>query len=184
MEDMEHEAERLQRIIDNLLVLARFEAGKELPTEPLLVRRAIVNVIEAYRRRMGGREISVSIGDDVVPVASEETYFEQVLHNLIGNAAKYSPPGAPIDVQAEREGDEVVVLVLDRGSGISEEDTTQIFEPFFRSRRTAGQAGGAGLGLAVCKRLVEAQGGRIWARPREGGGSEFGFALPAFPDFT
>jgi signal transduction histidine kinase len=80
---------------------------------------------------------------------------------------------------ADAEGDEVVVRVCDHGVGITDEEAAQIFKPFFRSTRTAASAPGAGLGLAVCMRLIEAQGGRIWASARPGGGTEFGFALRA-----
>jgi two-component system, OmpR family, sensor histidine kinase KdpD len=115
-------------------------------------------------------------------VAAEPNYLEQILQNLISNAIKYSPPGSPIDIQARREEGCVAISVLDRGSGIAPEEMERIFEPFFRSSSTAGQAAGIGLGLSVCKRLVDAQGGELWARPREGGGTEIGFSLPMYED--
>jgi len=105
-----------------------------------------------------------------------------VMQNLISNALKYTPPDTELEVRARNAGDMVSVSVLDRGMGISPEDLERIFEPFFRSRRTSAQASGVGLGLSVCKRLVEAQGGRMWARAREGGGTEIGFSLPAYLD--
>jgi two-component system sensor histidine kinase KdpD len=109
---------------------------------------------------------------------AEPTYIRQVLHNLITNADKYSPSGLPIDVEAHADDDDVRVCVLDRGPGVPPDEIDQIFGSFYRSERTARTATGKGLGLTVCKRLVEAMGGVVWARPRDGGGLEVGFSLP------
>ena len=79
---------------------------------------------------------------------------------------------------ARREGDELLFSVLDRGKGFSAEEADKLFTPFYRSPSARARAAGVGIGLAVCKRLIEAQGGRMWARPREGGGADIGFALP------
>ena len=114
----------------------------------------------------------------ISPVNADPTNFQHVLENLLSNAVKYSPPGSPIDLVMERREDELVISVLDRGKGITNEEATRIFEPFYRSKRTSHVTAGAGVGLAVCRRLAEAQGGRIWAQPREGGGSAFSIALP------
>ena len=93
-------------------------------------------------------------------------------------SAKSSPPAEPIEVRLRRAGDHVEASVLDRGPGIPEDEVNAIFQPFYRSPITSGKALGLGLGLAVCKRLIEIQGGHIWVAPRKGGGSEFAFALP------
>jgi K+-sensing histidine kinase KdpD len=85
-------------------------------------------------------------------------------------------------IEIERSSDEVTIKVLDEGIGISS-DTDRIFEPFYRSESAVIRAEGLGIGLTVCKRLVEAQNGRMWAQPRASGGSEFGFALPILPDY-
>jgi two-component system sensor histidine kinase KdpD len=98
----------------------------------------------------------------------------------VGNAVKYSPPASAIDGVVQRCGAGASVSVQDRGFGISEDEANRIFERFYRSDRTSRLASGAGLGLAVCKRLVEAMSGRIWATPREGGGLEVGFSLPPY----
>ncbi|HZP57271.1 MAG TPA: PAS domain-containing protein [Dehalococcoidia bacterium] len=177
LRDIEQEAERLHRIIDNMLVLARIESGRPLETEPLLLHRLIAHVASRHRERHPGRTVRLDVPAVLPPVIGEPTYFEQVLGNLLNNAEKYSPAEQPIDVQARHEGDQVFVAVRDRGSGIAPEDAEQIFETFYRARSTAGKVSGAGIGLAVCKRLVEAQGGTISARPRDGGGAEFTFSL-------
>jgi|GEM_PF-501682 len=178
LDDIRGEAQRLQRLVENMLVLAGVEGRGEIETEPLLVQRVIPRIVAAHLARHPSREVITDFEPNLEPVEASPTYFDQVLGNLLSNAEKYSPAGAPIEVTA-RSGDGVVeVRVLDRGAGISDEEIEHIFRPFYRSKRTAGSAQGAGLGLAVCKRLVEAQGGRIWAKRREGGGTEFGFALP------
>ena len=104
------------------------------------------------------------------------------MRNLLANAAKYSPAGAIVEVSAEREGEEISVRVLDRGPGIRGEDPERLFSLFYRAPSTASQASGAGIGLFVCDQLIRAMGGRLWAQAREGGGSEFGFALRRYAD--
>lgn len=176
--DIEAEAQRLQGIIDNMFVLARIEAGGEIATEPILVRHVIDSAVSAHRIRFPGRKIVSRVPDTLEPAMAEQVYVDQVVRNLLNNAEKYSPPESAVEIEATMEGDDIAVRVLDRGSGIDMSEAEQIFTAFYRSSRTALHASGTGIGLAVCKRLVEAQAGRIWARSREGGGAEFGFTLP------
>ena len=183
LSDIRGEAERLHRIIDNLLVLARLEQGKTLEREPMLVRRVVELVVTAHRRAFPFREVIVRFDLPPTPVLGSPQYLEQTLRNLIGNAEKYSPRDRPITVEASRDGGDFVVRVLDEGPGVREEEIDSLFTPFYRSGATASMAHGVGIGLAVCKRLIEAQGGRVWARRRSAeGGSEFGFALPIVND--
>ena len=177
--DIQAEAERLQRLIENMLTLSRIESQAQVAPEPVLLQRALPGIVS---RQVVSRPIQVDIPDDLAPVAADPLYIEQVVRNLISNAAKYSPAGSAIDVRARNEGQLVSVSVLDRGAGVAPDEMTRIFEPFFRSRKTSAQAAGAGLGLSVCKRLIEALGGHMWARMRAGGGTEVGFSLPAYTD--
>ena len=120
---------------------------------------------------------------DLRAVSGDDTSIRQVVRNLLSNAGKYST-GASRDVlvRLEAEGEGVTVRVLDRGAGLSDDTLTHLFSPFFRAPSTAAVASGAGIGLYVCHRLVDAMGGRMWARRRDGGGSEFGFWLPAYEE--
>jgi signal transduction histidine kinase len=113
-----------------------------------------------------------------VVVEADRTFLELVIENLLSNADKYSPPGVSVDVVLHIEGDEARVRVLDRGIGMDDAEASRLFTPFYRTERGQKFANGIGVGLAACKRVVETLGGRIWASPREGGGSELGFALP------
>jgi signal transduction histidine kinase len=180
IEDVEAEADRLHRLVEDLLVLSRAERGAmEVEGEPLGMVRILRRVIDAERPRMPGRAIQLQASEGLPLVIGEETYVEQVVRNLLTNAAKYSEPDAPIVVVVEALDDEVVTRVRDEGIGISEGDATRVFELFFRSSSATRMAGGAGIGLFVSRQLVEAMGGRIWAAPGSPSGTEVGFALPA-----
>lgn len=180
--DIHDEADRLHRIIDNLLVLARLEQGGQLEREPLLVRRLVERIVHEHQRRHPYRPINVRAEVGPTPIVAEPSYIEQVLRNLLSNAEKYSAPTMAIDVVIARTGDELELAVLDRGSGFPEDEADRLFTPFYRSPTAAMRADGVGIGLAVCKRLIEALGGRVWARRRDGGGADIGFALPAVID--
>jgi len=112
-------------------------------------------------------------------------YVEQVVQNLLSNAAKYSSPGSEIRVVVAHDGDhadELEVRVLDEGIGLPDVSPETLFDLFYRAPGAARQASGAGIGLFVCRQLIESMHGRMWARRREPEGSEFGFALPVFEE--
>jgi len=180
VDDISEEAERLLRLVDDLLVLAHFDEGIYLVQEPSLLQRAVPDVVERERRRWPGIEIELRMQPDLPVVTGDQTSVQQVVRNLVSNAAKYGL-GMPVVVELD-EGDEpgVVARVLDQGPGVTPEETEALFRPFFRSTRTARASSGAGIGLYVCRRLVEAMGGHIWAQRRASGGSEFGFWLPEY----
>jgi two-component system sensor histidine kinase KdpD len=175
--DISVEAQRLNRIIGNLLVLARLRGGQELDTEPVILQQAIDATVAQHRLRYPDRAVSVTSAKVTAPVLGHELSVEQVLENLLSNAEKYSPPGETIDVVLEQGDGEQSVRVSDRGIGIQGGQGWP-FEAFHRSPEATAMNGGIGIGLTVCKRLVEAQGGTIWARNRKGGGAEFWFTLP------
>ena len=181
LSDIEQESERLFRMVEDLLALARMELGQGVvTTEPVLAQRVVEKVTSAFAQRRPGRPLKVKIDGELPPVAAQPTYLEQVLRNMLTNADKYSPDGSPIEVTAHQVNGTVEISVLDHGVGIAEDEAEMIFERFYRSDKTSGRAKGMGLGLTVCKRLVEAQSGQVWARPKLDGGLEVGFQLPAY----
>jgi signal transduction histidine kinase len=177
--DIRTEAERLNRLAENMLLLARAGARAPVPTEPVILQRTIAEVAFDQRKSSSDRCIVVSVKPTGLLAEAQPEYLRQVLQNLVGNAEKYSAPHQPIDIRARRHGEEVRISVLDRGPGIDPAEAEIIFQPFYRSPRTATKVAGSGIGLAVCKLLVQAQSGSISARPRRGGGSVFSFSLPA-----
>jgi PAS domain S-box-containing protein len=178
--DIEAEAERLYRLVEDLVVLTKSEAlTLETGREPLLVQRLLPRLVAAEARRWPTLEFSVECASDLAPVMAEPTYIEQVVRNLLTNAAKYGGAAGLVEVTATAgDDDEVVVRVMDRGPGFPEEEAGRLFDIYYRSPQVARRAAGAGIGLFVCKALIDAMAGRIWARERPGGGAEFGFALP------
>jgi two-component system sensor histidine kinase KdpD len=173
------DSERLRRLIEDLLVLARVELGDEVLTEPVLVQWAIQGQIEVLARRHPARKVNLSLSDGLPPVLASPTYLEQVLRNLLDNAVKYSPRDSAIEITAHSTDGVLAVTVASAGDEIPEAEVARLFERFYRSRRDGARNSGAGIGLTVCRRLVEAQGGAIWAEPREGGGLRVSFSLPS-----
>jgi K+-sensing histidine kinase KdpD len=181
--DVEEEADRLYRLVEDLLVLTRLERGSlEVGVEPVHLRHLITRIVAAEQARWPVTRFLVRHDGATHLAKGEETYVEQVLRNLLANAAKYSPPGSTVQVVLEPRDGEIAIRVLDEGPGIEAGEIDQLFTLFYRSPRTAAKASGAGIGLFVCNRLVMAMGGRTWARRRRGVGSEFGFALKHYED--
>ena len=179
---IEEEADRLNRFVADLLDLSRL-AGGALAVAPEIT--AAEDVVGAALQRvsgtLAGREVHASV-DPREPLLLGRFDFVhalRVLVNLIENALKYSPPGAPVEVVARRTGDLLELAVCDRGPGVPPDERERIFEPFYRSAGRPPDAGSAGLGLSIARRLAEAQGGRLRYEPREGGGSLFVFSVPA-----
>lgn len=174
------EAERLAGLIDDLLVLSRSQGGRvTFEPEPILVQHAITEVITSEVARFPRVRFVTELDRDLPPAEGDGTFLLQVLRNIIGNAAKYGPTsGSTVTVVARASDGMVEVVVRDEGPGFDPEDADRLFDIFFRSSRTARARAGSGIGLFVSRTLVEAMHGRIWARLRPEGGSEFGFALP------
>ncbi len=175
--DIEIEADRLYRIVEDLVALSRMEHGIEINGEPLLLQRIVPAVVAQEARRWSTIEFETDLPPGLPVVTGERTYVEQVLRNLLSNAAKYGGPGL-VTVAGAADANEVAITVLDRGAGLDGSDSERLFDLYYRSPSTAGRVAGGGIGLFVCRGLVTAMGGRIWARPRENGGAEFGFSLP------
>jgi K+-sensing histidine kinase KdpD len=178
--DIREEAERLNRLVENMLLLARAGGQAPIPTEPVLLERVLADVTSEHHKRFVQREVAVSIKPAGLMAEAQPDYTKQVIQNLLGNAEKYSPADQKIDVRVRCSGlNEMKISILDRGPGVPIAESEIIFQAFYRSDRTSTTVAGAGIGLAVCKLLVQAQSGRIWMQPRRGGGSVFAFTLPA-----
>jgi two-component system sensor histidine kinase KdpD len=177
-ETIHEEAQRLDRLVRNLLDMTRLASGavhvaKEWQAIEGVVGAALGRLAEPLR----GRSVEVRISPALPSVPIDDLLIEQALINLLENAAKYTPQGTPLELSADAADGTVVVALADRGPGIPGELMDRIFEKFYRLPRE-GAGGGGGLGLAICRGIVEAHGGRIWAENREGGGAVFRFALP------
>jgi K+-sensing histidine kinase KdpD len=183
LRDVRDEAERLNLLIEDLLVLSRSERGRiEAAVEPVEPRRVLRRVVAVEATRWPLIRFTTHFDEDLPVVAGEDVYVEQVTRNLLANAAKYGPAGGAVVVSAEQVGDEVLIRVLDEGPGLGSVDMDRLFDLFYRASKTARKASGSGIGLFVCARLVEAMGGRMWAHDRPEGGAEFGFALRIFDE--
>jgi PAS domain S-box-containing protein len=180
LEDVRAESERLHRLVEDLLVLSRVERGRlVIEAEPLEPRRLLERIAAHEAVELPSIQIVLDLAEDLPIVAGEATYVEQIMRNLLGNAAKYTRRGTPVTVSAQREGDEVVVRVIDAGPGIPAGSAERLFELFYRDPESARTVSGSGIGLFICASLVQAMGGRIWAHRRPEGGSEFGFTMHA-----
>jgi two-component system sensor histidine kinase KdpD len=172
------EAERLNRLVTNLLEMTRLEAGAlKVHKEPQGLVEVIGPVLQRLSRQLTSREVRVDLPADLPLVPLDDLLIQQVLTNLVENAAKYTPADSPIEIAASIHNDAVVISVADRGPGLKQEDRERVFEKFFRST-TNGIRSGVGLGLAICRGIVELHGGRIWAENRPQGGAIFRFTLP------
>ena len=179
---IEHEADRLNRLVGNLLDMSRIEEGALKPEkEEFALVTLIQDVLDRLSPLLEGRDVHTILPDDLLLVEVDYLQIDQVLTNLLENAVRYTPPGSPIEVRARLDGDEIVVSVADRGPGIPPANLERVFDKFYRviqGQHPANYPTGSGLGLAVCKGLVEAHGGRIWAALREGGGLVITMTLP------
>ena len=175
---IEEETDRLTLMVGNLLDLSRIEGGALRPDRDWQdIGELIDDVVRQVRRRAGDRTIEVAVPDDLPVVFMDYVEIAQVLINLLGNAVNYSADGSTISVVAMTRPDAVTVSVRDRGTGIPATRLPHIFTTFYRAHEH-GPVGGSGIGLAICKGLVEAHGGRIWAESVEGEGTTMTFTLP------
>jgi K+-sensing histidine kinase KdpD len=179
---IEGEADRLNRLVGNLLDMSRIEGGVLKPEKewyPLSV--LIRDVLNRLRPLLQTRPLHINVPNDLSVVELDYVQIDQVLTNVLENALRYSPPHSPLDISATFDADAVIIRIADRGPGIPAEDLERIFDKFYRVMQRpplAEHPVGSGLGLAICKGVVEAHGGRIWAEQRPDGGSLFSITLP------
>jgi two-component system sensor histidine kinase KdpD len=181
------ETERLARFVENLLDLTRLEGSAIGPKrEPVDLADAVGAALRRMQALTAQHRVVTRIPGDLPLLALDFILFEQVLINLLENAARYAPPGTTIEIAAHQDTDVVSLEIRDEGRGIEPDEAERIFDKFYRSRRSRAESagkGGAGLGLAVCKGFIEAMGGSISAAPRHDrsvkSGSVFRITFPS-----
>jgi PAS domain S-box-containing protein len=174
------EADRLSKMVENLLYASRIQAGGlKLNPEPVALALLAQHVVQRLDSLSPIHTVRALVPTDLPSVLADYDRLEEVLVNLVENAIKYSPKGGQVEISARTTSDEVIVSITDEGIGVAEEDRDRLFERFSRlDSRLVRQMKGTGLGLFICKSIVEAHGGRIWAEQASGGGSRFSFSLP------
>jgi signal transduction histidine kinase len=172
----------LNNLIDDLFELSQLDTGSlRLEKEAHSLSDLISDTLESFRAIAGQRQVQLDgeVGPNLDPVWLNAPKIGRTLANLVGNALQYTPAGGLVRVTAERTAGEVQVTVLDTGPGFAEADLPRVFEKFYRGEQARSRAtGGAGLGLAIAKGIVEAHGGRIWAENEDGRGARISFTLP------
>ena len=181
LRNIEDEAMQMTATAENILQLARLSADKVNLRRDWESIGEIIGTAVGRQRRRGEQRVTARVDAGMPLVQVDAVLIEQVLANLIENALRYSTGDAPIEVSATADNDRILIRVEDRGPGLGMDDPALLFAKFHRGRG-AGAQGGAGLGLAICKAIVELHGGRIEARNRIGGGATFEFSLPRASD--
>ena len=180
LEQAEVETRRLSRFVDNLLQMTRIESGALKPNLELIEFRDVIgSALKRMERALEGHLVRVTIEEPEPMLMLDFVLAEQVIANLLDNAAKYSPVGTTIEIDVRKLPGQVAVSIRDEGYGVSPEYATRIFERFFRVESADRRPAGTGLGLAVCKGFVEAMGGTIgFASRSPTPGSEFVVSFP------
>ena len=177
LDTIQQEAERLHRVVNNLLDVARLRAGALVATKvPVAIDEVMEGTLNRLRPHLDDRAVEIRVGDGVPEVSIDVVQIDQVFTNLVENALKFTPPGSPISLLAVGNAEGVRVTVFDRGPGIPKQDRGRIFEPF---ERGGVSASGTGLGLAISHAIVIAHGGRMWVADNPLGGAAFTFELPS-----
>jgi len=179
LETICEEADRLERLVRNLLDMTRLESGALAVKRQWMPLEEIVgSALTRLESQLDGRPVRTDLPADLPLVSADAVLLEQVFVNLLENAAKYTPPGSPVEIIARAPtGDGAISIeVADRGPGIAAGDEARLFDKFFRGPQAG--SSGAGLGLAICRGVISAHGGTITAANRPGGGAAFRMTLP------
>jgi len=177
---IQDEAERLNRFIANLLDMTRLESGAIQPRlEPTDLGDVLGSALRRAGKVLSRHKIGLDLARDLPLVRLDPVLFEQVLFNLLDNAAKYAPAGTNVQIRARRDGDRVRLDLLDEGDGIPPADLERIFDKFYRAQSGDRKRAGTGLGLPICRGFVEAMGGTITAANRgDRSGAVFAISIP------
>ena len=170
------EADRLERIIRNVLNLTRLDSGAITVHKEWQPLEEIIGVVlNRFSDRLRERSLELEIPPDLPLIPFDTLLMEQVLSNLVENALRHTPAGTPLEIRVTPQKSAVMIAIADRGPGIPGQEEEAIFKKFIRGTNTQM---GAGIGLAICRAIIEAHGGRIWAENRPGGGAIFTFVIP------
>jgi two-component system sensor histidine kinase KdpD len=174
------ESRRLARLVDNLLDMARLDSGSVVLNRQWQVFEEIVGLaLGAVKRELSNRHVRVDIPNDFPLINVDGFLLEQVLVNLLENAIRYTPAASQIELSARIAGKHVEIRVADNGPGLPPGSESKVFDKFFRGSIIAPDGRrGVGLGLAICRAIVEAHGGQTKASNRQRGGAEFLVILP------
>jgi PAS domain S-box-containing protein len=179
LQDAVSGAQELSSILENLLELSRFQANRlNIKKSPVNIAQLTQKCIDRAGAARSGHKVVIDIEAGIPLFVADPVRLETVLHNLIENAIKYSPPDREIRIIARQQNNAIMMGVKDQGKGISQEQQDRLFQRFERLEEDAARSKGLGLGLVVCKHLVEAHGGRIWVESSPGNGSTFQFTIP------
>jgi len=171
------EAERMERLIANVLDMVRIESGGMAPRRDWVpLEEVLGSALLRLDATLQGREVATDLPEGLPLIPVDPVLFEQVFVNLLENAVKYTPAASPIEISARASGTELEIRLADRGPGIPVGEEERIFEKFDRGEHAGG--GGVGLGLPICRGIMQAHGGTIVAGNRPGGGAEFRIRLP------
>jgi two-component system sensor histidine kinase KdpD len=182
LQSISDEADRLSRLVGNLLDMTRFESGGvELRRDFYPLEEIVGTVLQRMEPQLVGRTVSTDLSENLPLVFVDDVLLGQVLWNLLENAAKYTPPGTPLELGAFEQETAVIIEIRDRGPGVPPGEEEHIFEKFYRGRsgNVSDHVRGAGLGLPICRAIVQAHRGTIQALPRSGGGTIFRIHLPS-----
>jgi len=180
LQDAALESESLSHLVENLLELSRAQAQQlTLYAEPINIQALVGEAVGKIKKQAPSHRFLLSIPKGLPPINADPLRVGRILYNLLENAAKYSPSGSRIEISVKAEAKRLVIGVSDQGRGLSPSEQARLFSPFERLEQAKNdRVRGAGLGLMVCRRLVEAHGGEIWVESRLGKGSTFFFTLP------
>jgi len=176
IENIAVESERLNRVVTNLLEMTRLDAGVELRPDWYPLEEIVGAALNRVDKLLRGRTVTATIPRDLPMIRVDGVLIEEVFTNILENASKYTAPGTPIEISARESAHKVVVIVRDKGTGFAPGDEERVFEKFFRGQ--AGQVRGAGLGLAICRSIVQLHQGRIAAANQPAGGAVITIELP------
>jgi signal transduction histidine kinase/ActR/RegA family two-component response regulator len=185
LRDIRNAGRHLLELINDILDLSKVEAGQMVLEPSTFEVGSVLESTSAMLRERATQhaiDLSVQIADDIDMIEADELQLKKVVLNLLSNAVKFTPDGGSVSINAWREGTELNVTVTDTGIGVAPEDQERIFESFQQGRRGAPKEEGTGLGLTLCRRIVELFGGRIWLESTPGIGSTFGFSVPGLPE--